>query len=167
MLKTPVHLQNLPVLLDVYPDARLSATHRDPLSILPSVSSLVATLRSAHSDHVDLDAIGRYHVDLYSRALDAFVDQVESGGLDSARLTNSRHTDFLADSLDVVRSLYGHFGWELSDEAVEAMAAYLADHSEGATGGHTYDLASFGVDGDEVRSRFSRYADAVGLTSTR
>ncbi len=167
VLKTPVHLQNLPVLLDVYPDARLSATHRDPLSIIPSVSSLVATLRSAHSDHVDLDAIGRYHVDLYARALDAFVDQVNSGGLDPARLTNSRHTDFLADALDVMRGLYAHFGWELSHDAAEAMTVYLADHSEGAAGGHAYDLASFGVNGDEVRSRFSRYVDAVGLASTR
>jgi len=164
VLKTPVHLQNLPVLLEVYPDARLSATHRDPLSIIPSVSSLVATLRSAHSDEVDLDAIGRYHVDLYARALDRFVDQVESGALDPDRLTNSRHTDFLADALDVMRSLYAHFGWELSDGAAEAMAAYLADHAEGAAGGHAYDLASFGVDGADVRSRFTRYADAVGLT---
>lgn len=163
VLKSPVHLQNLPVLLEVYPDARLSATHRNPLSIIPSVSSLVATLRSAHSDRVDLGAIGRYHVDLYAGALDSFVDQMERGALDPARLTNSRHTDFLDDAIDVVRSLYAHFGWELGDTAAEAMAAYLADHSEGAAGGHAYDLASFGVDGDEVRSRFARYADAVGL----
>lgn len=163
VLKTPVHLQYLPTLLDVYPDARLSATHRDLLSVMPSLSSLVATLRSAHSDHVDADAIGRYHVDLYTSTLDRFVDLIDAGRLDPARLTHSRHVDFLDDPIGVVRGLYEHFGWELTAEAEARMVAYLADHSEGAAGGHRYDLASFGLDADELRGRFARYAERFGV----
>jgi hypothetical protein len=30
VLKSPVHLHSLPTLLDVYPDARVAFTHRDP-----------------------------------------------------------------------------------------------------------------------------------------
>ncbi len=163
VLKTPVHLQFLPTLLEVYPDARLSATHRDPLSIIPSVSSLIAQMRSAHSDHVDAAAIGRYHVELYSRVLDGFVDQVERGSLDPARLTNSRHVDFLDDSMQVARDLYAHFGWELTPEAAERMEAYLRDHEEGRAGGHAYDLASFGLDSAELRAAFARYSARFGV----
>jgi hypothetical protein len=165
VLKTPVHLQNLPVLLDVYPDARLSSTHRDPLSIIPSVSSLIAQMRSAHSDHVDADAIGRYHVELYATTLDNFVDQVDSGVLDPARLTNSRHKDFLVDSMAVARELYAHFGWEITGDTAERMEVYLRDHEEGRAGGHAYDLASFGLDATELRSRFARYAERFGVAS--
>jgi sulfotransferase family protein len=167
VLKTPVHLQNLPTLLEVYPDARLSATHRDLMSVMPSLSSLVATLRSAHSDHVDAGAIGRYHVELYAGTLDRFLDLIDTGRLDPARLTHSRHVDFLDDAIGVVRSLYGHFGWELTPAAEAAMTAYLDDHAEGAAGGHRYDLASFGLGADEVRARFARYAERFGVTPTR
>ena len=40
VLKSPVHLHSLPTLLAVYPDARLVITHRDPLTVLGSVTSL-------------------------------------------------------------------------------------------------------------------------------
>jgi hypothetical protein len=59
VLKSPVHLHSLPVLLATYPDARLVVTHRDPLAVLPSVTSLVATMRWTHSDHVDFADIRR------------------------------------------------------------------------------------------------------------
>ena len=66
VLKSPVHVSALPTLLAVYPDARLAITHRDPLTVLASLTSLVATLRWAHSDRVDFAEIGalpRTHVD--------------------------------------------------------------------------------------------------------
>jgi hypothetical protein len=165
VLKTPVHLQNLPVLLDVYPDARLSSTHRDPASIIPSVSSLIAQMRSAHSEHVDPVAIGRYHVELYARTLDGFVDQVDSGFLDPARLTNSRHVDFIVDSMAVVRGLYEHFGWDLPAPVAARMTQHLEEHQEGRASGHAYDLASFGLESSELQTRFARYAERFGVAS--
>lgn len=162
VLKCPVHQQYLPTILDVYPDARFSCTHRDPLSILPSVSSLIATLRSAHSDHVDLEGIGRYHVELYSRTLDRYVDQVDGGLIDPQRLTDSRHVDFLADAMGVVRGLYAHLGVELTPDTEQRMEAYLVDHDEGKAG-RSLDLATFGLDESTVRERFARYAERFGV----
>lgn len=163
VLKTPVHLQYLPTILEVYPDARFSATHRDPVSILPSVSSLIATMRSAHSDHVDAEAIGRYHVDLYAATLDRYVDHVDAGLIDPARRTDSRHRDFLDDPMTVTRGLYEHFGWELTPAAEARMVEYLRDHEEGRAGGR-YDAAAFGIDAAAVRVRFARYASRFGVS---
>ena len=50
VLKSPVHLQALPTLVATYPDASFVVTHRDPVAVLSSVSSLVATVRAAFSD---------------------------------------------------------------------------------------------------------------------
>ncbi len=163
VLKCPVHLQYLPTLLAVYPDARCSATHRDLLAVLPSVSSLLATLRSAHSDRVDPVAIGRYQVELYAATLDRFVDQVDGGLFQPGRLTHSRHLDFLDDPILVVGELYDQLGWELTDHAAARMRAELADADESGPGGHAYDRATFGIDADEVRSRFGRYAARFGV----
>ncbi len=79
VLKSPAHLGALPTILSVYPDARIIVTHRDPLTVLPSVSSLVATLRLAFSDDVDMTDIGRYHAELYGGYLDALVDAERAG----------------------------------------------------------------------------------------
>ena len=162
LLKCPVHQQNVPTILDVYPDARFSCTHRNPLSILPSVSSLIAQLRSAHSETVDTVGIGRYHVDLYSRTLDRYTDQVESGLVGPDRLTNSTHRAFLDDAMAVTRGLYEHFGFELTDETAARMEAYLAEHEEGRAG-NAYDLRAFGIDTEAVRSRFARYSERFGV----
>ncbi len=39
VLKSPVHLHSLPTLLAIYPDARIAVTHRDPPTLLASLTS--------------------------------------------------------------------------------------------------------------------------------
>ena len=77
VLKSPVHLSALPTLFAVYPDARLAITHRDPLTVLASLTSLVATLRWAHSDRVDFAEIGRYHERMWTRRARRSGDRVD------------------------------------------------------------------------------------------
>ena len=43
VLKAPSHLWSLASLLAVYPDARIVVTHRDPLAVLASMTSLMTT----------------------------------------------------------------------------------------------------------------------------
>ena len=53
VLKAPSHLPVLDALLDVYPDARIVLTHRDPLKILPSVASILYSTMWVRSDAID------------------------------------------------------------------------------------------------------------------
>jgi hypothetical protein len=158
LLKSPVHLQALPTLLHVYPDARLSTTHRDPVAFLASVSSLVATMRSVHSDVVDPVAIGRYHVDLYARSLDRLVDLVDDGTLAADRCTHSRHRDFVDDALAVASGIYAHFGWDLPAPTRAAMVAYLDGQGTDTGAVHHSTATDFGIDPVEVDDRFARVA---------
>src|SRR5580765_1152984 len=54
VLKSPGHLWALDALTAEYPNALLVQTHRDPLRILASLSSLVARLRSLGSDETSI-----------------------------------------------------------------------------------------------------------------
>lgn len=157
VLKSPVHLRALPTILAVYPDARIVVTHRDPLTVLPSVSSLVATLRLAHSDHVDMAEIGRYHAQLYGGYLDALVTADECGVLDPARTHHGRYAEFVADPMGSVRRTYDGVGLDLTDEAGDAMAAHLAARPKGGKGEHQYAFADLGLDAGRERARFARY----------
>ena len=40
--KTPHHLENLDALLDVFPDAKIIQTHRDPVRVVASYASMMA-----------------------------------------------------------------------------------------------------------------------------
>jgi hypothetical protein len=152
VLKSPVHLHSLPVLLDVYPDARVVVTHRDPLTVLASVTSLLATLRSAQSDRVDVEELGRYHVDLYARSLDHLVSLDEGGSLPPDRVRHIAYADLVADAGAVTRDLYRHFG--LPGPAPEARGP---DAGGSGRPEHHYSFADLGLDPVDTRRRFARY----------
>jgi hypothetical protein len=163
VLKSPVHLHSLPTLLAVYPDARLVVTHRDPLAVLPSVTSLVATLRWSHSDHVDYFDIGRYHADLYSGSLDRLVDLTESGALDGWPVHHTHYADFMEDQLGTVGTVAKATGAPLTPETEAAMRAYLDAHPQGRHGEHRYSFEDLGVDPRDARERFARYQSFFGV----
>ena len=162
VLKSPVHLHNLSTLLDVYPDSQLIVTHRDPLAILGSVTSLIATLRHAHSDHVDTRMIGRYHSDLYLADLDGLVDFVGTAALPDDRIAHGSFAEFNRDGVAVVTRMYAELGIDLPAEVVVSMAATLADRPREKLGAHTYDFEWLGLDPDVERARFARYLDRFG-----
>src|SRR4051794_28610667 len=153
VLKSPVHLHSLPVLLKVYPDAQIAITHRDPLAVLPSVSSLVSVLRYAHSDNVDMTELGRFHAALWHGNLDGLVDAV----LPEAQVHHSRYRDFMTDPFGVVRAVYKAFGRELSPDAEARMKAYLADRPKDKHGTHEYSFDDLGLDRASESARFARY----------
>ena len=74
LLKTPVHLTRLKELFEVYPDACVIMTHRDPKKIIPSAASLVSTVRSLYSDHEDPHVTGSEQHEVWSQYLDSFVE---------------------------------------------------------------------------------------------
>ena len=59
VLKSPGHQWCMGELLAEYPDALLVQSHRDPLRIIASISSLVARLRSLSSDDTSIPERGR------------------------------------------------------------------------------------------------------------
>jgi len=162
VLKSPVHLQALPTLLAVYPDAELAITHRDPLAVLGSVTSLIATLRSVHSDTVEFAAIGRYHAELYGTSLDRLVDHRDAGLLDPSRVYHGRYAEFVADPLGAVGALYTHLGRPWPAETAARQRAVLEGPAAHA-GGHRYAFADLGLDPAAERRRFARYQRAFAV----
>ncbi len=163
VLKSPAHLQGLPALLEVFDDARFVITHRDPTAILPSVTSLIATMRWAHSDRVDFAAIGRYHLELYSRSLDNLIDLIDSGHLSPERTAQVPHKLASTEKMAAARSVYEQLGMDLTAETEAAMAAHAAATPPGKHGGHSYQFEDLGLTRAEVRARFTRYIERFDI----
>jgi hypothetical protein len=159
VLKSPVHLHSLPVLHDRYPAAPIVFTHRDPLAVLASVTSLVATMRSACSDAVDFADIGRYHVDLYARSLDRLVDLDRAHDPALGRARHMHYAAFMADPVETTAAVAAALGRPVDGATADAMRAYLSAHPQGAHGVHRYSFDDLGLDRAATRARFARYQE--------
>ena len=157
VLKSPVHLHQLPILFETYPDAQVALTHRDPLTLLSSLTSLIASLRWSHSDTVDPVAIAREHVERYARSFERLVDWDAMGELPTRQIHHSHFADFQSAPFETTSALYEAFGRQLPPDAAEQMRAALEASPADEHGTHRYSREELGEDEEALRKRFARY----------
>ena len=159
VLKSPAHLWCLGDLLREYPGALLVQTHRDPLKVIASVSSLQAKLRTIASADVALREIATEWADYILLGLDRGLDAREDGTVGPDRVVDVQFRDFMADPFKTIHEIYDKLGLSLSDEAERRMRAFLAANPSEKHGGHRYTFADTGLDATELRDRAKRYVD--------
>ena len=162
VLKSPAHLWSLGELLDTYPDARFIQTHRDPLRMLASLTSLVAHLRKMSSDHVDPGAIAREWAQWNAMGLNASAQFRQDGRIPPGRVVDVDFHAFMAAPLDEMEKIYAALGLSFTDTTREAMRRYLERHTAEEHGAHRYSFADTGLDRDEERERVETYQDYFG-----
>jgi Sulfotransferase family len=159
VLKSPVHAHALPAVQAEYPDARVVVTHRDPLAVLGSLTSLVATLRWAHSDAVDYGELARENADRWSATLDRLVTERDDPAL-TLRVVHSHYASFVDDPLATVGEIFRELDLPLTTEVAGRMAGFLVKRPRG---GHSYSFEQLGLDRTEARARFTRYQAAFAV----
>jgi hypothetical protein len=165
VLKTPGHLWALERLMAEYPDACLVQTHRDPLQVLSSLTSLLTTLRALASDRVDPHEIAREWSELNAQAYDASIDARQSGLIDPSRIIDIHFAEFMDDPPAAVRRIYEKFDIEYTGEADTRMRAYLETHSDEEFGKHLHDFECTGLDVGDARERVKRYQEYFDIPS--
>ena len=162
LLKDSTHLFDLGAFLDVYPDARVIHTHRDPVPVIASTCSLCWVGHGAMNDTDPAD-FGATTLALWGRAIDATLAARE--GRDPARFYDLHFDDFQRDPIAAVAAIYDHFGLPFSGEAEAAMRAHRAANPKGKHGDHRYDMATWSLDPAAIRERFARYVDHFGIAT--
>jgi hypothetical protein len=157
VLKSPAHLPAIDALLEVYPDALIIHTHRDPARVMPSLSSLHYAFRCMNSDAVDPARIGRNVMDVWSLYLQRAVEARRRHRDKPGQFFDAHFEDTLDDPVDLLRRAYAHFGLDFTDIARDRMAAFLAANPRGSRGVHQYSREDFDLDLGEIRERFSEY----------
>lgn len=165
VLKSPGHQWALGALLAEYPGAVLVQTHRDPLQVIASLGSLVATLRSMASDDTSVAEASREWADLVLDGLDRSVDARQDGTVDSQQVVDVQFRAFMADPFGTIAAVYDRLGYELTPVAEERMRAFLADNPRDKHGRHEYTFAATGLDPGEIRERARRYQDYFDVPS--
>lgn len=161
LLKNPGHIWKLDVLLNLFPDACIVQTHRDPVQALPSLCSLLAMARGlSEGKNVLLQEIGQREIENWHAATTRAMAARERS---PDQFLDVRHRDFHADPVGVVRRIYERFGYTLSDEVKQRMQERIRANPEGRHGAHVYTLEQFGLDAGVIRERFGAYMQRHGL----
>lgn len=155
LLKSPQHLEQLPVLQRVFPGAVVVCTHRDPVPVAISMIAMVvytARMYSAAPPVRDIAAAWAARLELMLTALVRDRDVI---GPDQSL---DVHFDaFLADERDVAERIYALVDEPMTDEARGAIDGYLAGHQRNRFGRVSSTAAMFGLDEDALSARFRSY----------
>jgi sulfotransferase family protein len=161
VLKAPAHLRSVEAILDVYPDAHIIHTHRHPVQVVPSLSSLIVTLKGAFSYNINPIESGSGAVDYCLRNLRRFFPSLDR--LSPSVYTDVAYFDLVRNPLGVVRQIYARLGEQLSPEAEAKMERFLAANPQGKWGRHKYSLADFGLQREALDEQFRFYTERYDM----
>jgi hypothetical protein len=167
VLKAPSHLMALESLFEVYPDAQVVLTHRDPLKVLPSCASFAKVLRAPFTGTIDLKALGAEVSRRWSGSADQLTLLRSEGRQPRRSFFDVSYSDLIREPMAVVRGIYRHFDRELSPAAEGAMACFVAQNPKDKRGAHLYTLEQFGLDPATERLNFRNYTDYFGIAPER
>jgi hypothetical protein len=165
VLKCPQHLEQLPVLHKVFPDATIAITHRDPVSVIQSSVTMLAYGQRMNRDEVLIDGLVDYWSDRVEHLLRACAN-------DRHKIPGAQSIDIpfhilIQDDVNTVEKIYAKAGLAMTAQARTQLSDFVDEH-KGEYGRVVYDLqGQFGVDPDALRERFSFYYEAFPVKRGR
>lgn len=159
--KTPHHQENLDVLFDVFPDAKVVHTHRDPLKVVPSFSSMMAHAGAMLSRRIDPIEVGR-------RVADQMVNSVERAiavrdRIAPGRVIDVHYEDLVRDPIGELKRVHAFCALDWSAASEARAQRWIAENPQHKYGTHRYGLADFGLDAEELKARFKPYRERFGV----
>jgi len=156
LLKSPVHLMRLDEIFEVYPDARIVMTHREPTKVVASTASLLSSVRSLYSDYEDPARTGHEQMETWHHYFSRFLESRKRLQKEE-QIIDLHFEDFASDHIGTVQKIYDKFGWKLSEDTIARFQAFLAKNPRDKNGLHMYRLKDFGLTEESVNSKFSEY----------
>ena len=161
LLKSPQHLEQLPVLDAVFPGVVVVCTHRDPVPVVLSMLAMIVYTARMHRSPVPVHEIAASWSQRLQLMLDAFVRDRDL--IPPERSIDVRFDDFMADEFETAARIYDLAGEPLTDEARWAMGDYLEHHARNRLGRIATSAEMFGLDEHDLPSRFARYRERFSV----
>jgi hypothetical protein len=161
VLKTPQHMFDLPVLMKLFPDARLVFTHRDPLAVVGSAASLAWNQTIIYSDHTDARAIGAE----WLRKTRLQIERMRAARDDipADRRIDVHYEEMERDWRSAMARVYRFLGLDFAP-ALPAMEAYQRRAAALKRRPHQYSLEEFGLSPGRVLDELGDYVRTYGVT---
>ena len=162
VMKSPPHMENLAPLKQVYPDAKVIITHRDPVAVLQSAITMIAYGDRIRRQKIDLPALAEYWISRLEIMLKQCVADRDLWTADNS-LDVLCH-DYMAHQPDILAQVYELAEMDMTEAARAQITAYMAANPRGKHGQVSYHLIEdFGIDINALRDRFGFYYERFAV----
>ena len=157
--KCPQHLEQLPVIKQVFPDATVAITYRDPVEVIQSAITMIAYGERMSYPTIDTRGLLDYWSDRVEKLLRACVRDRHLWS--EAQSVDVPFDEFMKDDMKVVREVRAKAELPETQQANRDVAEYIESHPRGKYGQIVYHLErDFGIAPAELRKRFQFYYEA-------
>ena len=157
VLKIQEHMYKMPALREVYPDAIFVQPHRDPTTVIASISQLIRVIRDPAYDGQDSHALGRELLHLWHDGLERLMAYRRAHP--DLPIYDMRYKDLVRDPVGAVKGIYDHFGWTFTEETAEGIRRWLRENPADKHGKRSYSLEEFGLTEDDIREVYADYIE--------
>ena len=158
VLKTPGHLLALDAVIEVFPEAKIVMTHRDPVATVPSYCSMEHSLYQMVSDSVDPASVAAFWVPRLAELLDRFM--AVRGEVAGQNFIDVRYADLLGDPIGEGVRVLEAAEVDVTDAVRAGMAEWIEANKREDRAPHRYALEDFGLVRSDVEQRFAAYRAA-------
>lgn len=162
-LKLPSHAFAIAELLQVYPDARIVMTHRDPAQPVGSSARLCEQTLLMRNRGIDRKMQGYQTNEMLALCAERMTATRDANP--HLPFHDIHYKAFIADPIAEVRRLYRFIERDLPEPIEAAMQAELNMHNAARHQheAHRYDLADYGLTRDAVNERFGDYVERYDI----
>jgi hypothetical protein len=161
LLKSPQHLEQLGPLLTVFPDARIVQTHRDPVAVTASMTTMAAYSRRTNYLRVDPHRVGATWAERIEAML--LANLRDRPLVPADQVMDVRFHEYMADQWAVLADVYDLAGLDLTDDARRRLQTAIDERPRGRHGRVEYHLEDFGLDAAERRAALRPYQERFGV----
>jgi len=158
VLKTPGHLMGIAAVMEVFPEAKLIMTHRDPVQIVPSWASMEHGMYLMVSDQVGKKEVGAFWLDRLAELLNGFVAERER--VNGRNFIDVPYSDLLAHPVETGTRVLEAAGVTVTDDIVAGMAEWIEANKREDRAPHKYTLEEYGLEKSEIERKFDAYRRA-------
>ena len=142
--KCPQHLEQLPVLRKVFPDATVAITYRDPVEVIQSAVTMIAYGERMAYPTIDTQGLLEYWTDRVEKLLRACVR--DRHVWPAAQSVDVPFDTFMVDDMAVVREVRAKAGLSETQKANDEVRHFIESHPRGKYGQLVYNLErDFGI----------------------
>ncbi len=160
VLKVQEHTYHIPELLSVYPDAFFVQPHRDPVTVMASISRLLESLRSMVFAAQNRAELGNELLHLWHDGQVRMM--VQRAAKPDLPILDLRYKDISRDPVAAVRGVYEFAGMPFSAQTAKGIETWLAENPADKHGRHVYTLEDYGLTEARVREVYADYIQAYG-----
>ena len=147
----------MPDLLATHPGAKIIRMHREPVSVMASVASLVET--SSRMFNRDFDrAVGEDLLETFEEWKDRGDDGVARVG---EHVLEVHYEDLVADPVRFVELVHDFAGLPVEGRHLDAVRDHLESRPRHHFGRHTYRVEDYGITREEIETRLADHRNRI------